>query len=146
MTRGMYGPDFREKHPKSHLVVVPYDPAKFYNPETEWTRFSLMMGIINRLGLEGEYTGIDKATQGVILLMFAERDDAVRFSAELGAKPVEFGPDWLSASTFYLDEPTYLRLRDEHEARYQRRLEELRERLDSRPGSLDLPPHSTAQS
>ena len=131
MPNGMFGPDFRTKHPRSHLIVIPYDQSKFYDPESEWTRFTLMMGVIRKLQLEGEYTGIDRASEGVILLMFAERDDADRFSVELGAKPVGFGPDWLSASTFFLDEPTYLRLRDDQEARYQQRLEELRERLEA---------------
>ncbi len=131
MSNGMFLPDFRVKHPRSHLVVIPYDQTKSYNPEIEWTRFDLMMSIIAKLQLEGEYTGTDRTPEGAILMMFAEQDDAIRFSAELGAQPVEFGPNWLSASAFYLDEPGYLKFRDQCEAQYQRRLDELRDRLES---------------
>lgn len=55
MPNGMFGPDFRAKHPKSHLIVIPCDPTRFYDPQTEWTRLTLMMGVIRKLGLIGEY-------------------------------------------------------------------------------------------
>jgi len=67
---------FRERHPSAHLVFGEYDntQAKLERP----SRLQVIMRLIKRLDLTGDWSGVDKRGEGRFELLLSDAYDAKR--------------------------------------------------------------------
>ncbi len=102
---------FLSAHPKAHLLAghVP-DP----NPAVLKRLRRLMQALIDGEAPAGDYATAIVRRRDVTEIQcgFAERGDAERVGARLGATPVAPSGDWLSEQSLRLDERTEVALDD----------------------------------
>src|SRR5471032_3147821 len=94
--------NFHEKHPNAHLVLAKYDTQEVIH-EGEPTRLQVLMRLVNALDLPGEYSGMDKRTDGAVCLYFAKKRAAKKFAGAVLANAIVREPGWASQSAFAYD-------------------------------------------
>ncbi len=99
---------FGQKHAKAHLVFGEYDntQAPLKNP----TRVRVISRLIKRLGLKGDWSGIDLRDEGRYELHLSDEDDAERVGEALQAKKNGKFPGWASQRGFQYDAKTWAKI------------------------------------
>ena len=114
---------FRERHARAHLVFGEYDPtqAELDRP----SRLQLIMRIIRRIDLAGDWSGWDKRNEGRFELLLSDPYDAQRIGEALRATETVRFSNCVSQRVFDYSPQTWSRLQGLLEGTYANHRERL---------------------